>query len=260
MHSTRMRSSSSLLSSPHSPLPAPRPLMLTSSVSGCPELDLSVVASPAPKSERAKLHHRSHAQTARKKDAQMCCTTEQPAEGTVTLEPHFTSHQQPVRVLRQLLECPADPGCTESAGLNSTLALKAELQSLQGAEFNSQRAIQETLRRSERTKNLINTRATEVVNVSRSQHLFTSLVSVSVQKDRLLSQSLHDRALTHPHSQDLRAAHGPSLDIFMSSNMVRQKPLPPNEEPVHDKPKPSSRPAHSTFDLFRRQRRWEGTS
>lgn len=31
----------------------------------------------------------------------------------------------------------------------------------QGAEFNTQKAIQDTLQRSERTKNLINTRATE---------------------------------------------------------------------------------------------------
>ena len=97
---------------------------------------------------------------------------------------------------RQCVELPAaasnqDPDCLERVELNTTLAMKAELQSLQvytvfqknhhrddyqlaycwlsgnlyavlqGSQFNSQKAIQEILKRSERTKNLINTRATE---------------------------------------------------------------------------------------------------
>ncbi|XP_034716762.1 protein phosphatase 1 regulatory subunit 35, partial [Etheostoma cragini] len=152
------------------------------------------------------------------------------------------------------------PGCMERAELNTTLALKAELQSLQGAEFNSQKAVQETLRMSERTKNLINTRATEEVNVSRSQLLFTSLVSVDVQEDQLISQLLQPRLPPHsPPRRGNQEADGPSLLLFMTSDLLRQKPLPLEEEHVNYKPRPSPRPAHSTFDLYKRRRGLEVT-
>ncbi|KAF1395625.1 hypothetical protein PFLUV_G00013540 [Perca fluviatilis] len=166
---------------------------------------------------------------------------------------------------RQWVEPPAavsnpGPGCLERVELNTTLALKAELQSLQGAEFNSQKAVQETLRISERTKNLINTRATEEVNVSRSQVLFTSLVSVDVQEDQLISQLLQPRLPPpSPSCHGNQAANGPSLLLFMTSDLLRQKSLPLEEEPVNYKPHPSPRPAHSTFDLYKRGRGLETT-
>ncbi|KAF0032175.1 hypothetical protein F2P81_014465 [Scophthalmus maximus] len=96
-----------------------------------------------------------------------------------------------------------------------------------------------------------------VVNVSRSRLLFTSLVSVNVQKDQLINQVLQDRLATCPLGHDNKASDGPSLLLFMSSDLLRQKPLPPAGEPVNYKPHPSSRPAHSTFDLCRRRRQWE---
>ncbi|XP_035510546.1 protein phosphatase 1 regulatory subunit 35 [Morone saxatilis] len=147
------------------------------------------------------------------------------------------------------------------AELNTTLALKAELQSLQGVEFNSRKAIQETLQRSKRAKNLINTRATEVVNVSPSQLLFTSLVSVDVQDDQLISQVLQDRLLLAlpPRCHGSKAAASPSLLPFMTSDLFRQKPLSPEEEPVNYKLRPSTRHPQWTFDLYRRQRRCKAT-
>ncbi|XP_075888770.1 protein phosphatase 1 regulatory subunit 35 [Nelusetta ayraudi] len=68
-----------------------------------------------------------------------------------------------------------NPGSLASVELNSTLALKAQLQCLQREYFNKENAVLESLRRSERTKNLINTKASEVVNVARSQLLYNSL-------------------------------------------------------------------------------------
>lgn len=265
---------SSLLSPPPSPPRAPLPIAPSSSLSGHPELDLSVTLSPAAKTGRSQMKP-GQGQTRNTRDRQVYF--EEPVVVTVAPEPHVTlsrdkSHQQPCRGQRRRRgyhhdprpseEPPAaasdqDPVCLERAELNTTLALKAELQSQQGVEFNYQRAIQETLRRSERTKNLINTRATEVVNVSRSRLLFTSLVSVNVQKDQLISQVLQDRLATCPLGHDNKASDGPSLLLFMSSDLLRQKPLPPAGEPVNYKPHPSSRPAHSTFDLCRRRRQWE---
>ncbi|XP_070704471.1 protein phosphatase 1 regulatory subunit 35 [Pempheris klunzingeri] len=289
-----MRSSSSLLSPPPSPHPIPLPLCpSSSSVTHCPELDLSVTLSPAPKSGHTHLkprsvkqqsdqsHQKAHprGQTGRKGNTQVCFA--EPVTVTITPEPHVTLNrhalpQQPIRSQRrrrgryhaptQCEEPPAaaasqDPACLERAELNTTLALKAELQSVQGAEFNAQKAIQETLRRSERTKNLINTRATEVVNVSRSQLLFTSLVSVEVKNDQLLSQAMQDRLLLAPppRCQGTKTTDGPSLLLFKTPDLLRQKPLPREEEPVNYKPCPLTRPTHSTFDLYRRLRRCEAT-
>lgn len=291
-----MRSSASPLSPPPSPNPTPLPFSsFPSSLTGCPELDLSVTLSPAPKTGHAHMKPRPlkkcpqndqselkpcpKGQTGRKGNTQVCF--EEPVVVTVTPEPHITIKgdirpQQPVKtqqrsrknhhVRRQRVEPPAaasnqDPSCLERVELNTTLALKAELQSLQAAEFNSQRAIQETLQRSERTKNLVNSRATEVVNVRRSQLLYTSLVSVDVEEDQLISQVMQDRLLLAPPPQchGNKVAEGPSSLVFMTSDLFRQKPLPPEEEPMDSKPRPSTHPAHSTFDLYRRRRRCEAS-
>ncbi|XP_029945665.1 protein phosphatase 1 regulatory subunit 35 [Salarias fasciatus] len=289
-----MRSVSTLHSPPPSPHPAPLPLTSTSCLTSCPELDLSVTLSPAPKAaqthaksrplrpaqpgNQCQVKPRPRGQTGWKRETQVC--VEEPVIVTVIPEPHICAPpQQQVSsgsrrrrrkelsgALKPSAVPPAaasnqQPGCLERAELNTTLALKAELQSIQAAEFDSQKAVQETLQRSERTKNLINARATEVVNVSRSQQLFTSLVSVDVQEDQLISQVLQDRLLLAPppRCHDNRPSEGPSLLAFITPDLLRQKPLPPEEEPVPCRPRPLPRPAHSTFDLYRRQRCWEAT-
>ncbi|XP_047428724.1 protein phosphatase 1 regulatory subunit 35 [Mugil cephalus] len=281
-----MRSFSTLHSPPPSPHRVPVPLVSSSSsLTCCPELDLSVTLSPAPKHGHGILKPRpleqSHktglsqrrsypqGQTGRKRNTQVCF--EEPVVVTVTPEPHIPVQPRGPRrsrarnhALRHSVETPGsssgtDPGCLERAELNTTLALKGELQSLKEAEFNSQKAVQETLQRSERTKNLINTRATGVVNVSRSQLLFNSLVSVDVQEDQLLGQVLQERLhlAPHPRLHDARGAEGPSHLFFVTPDLLRQKPLPPEDEPVACKLRPTPHPARSTFDLYRRQRRWD---
>ncbi|XP_028267771.1 protein phosphatase 1 regulatory subunit 35 [Parambassis ranga] len=289
-----MRSFSTIHSPPPSPQPTPHPLSSSSSVTCCPELDLSVTHSPITKAGHPQPKPRSlkqsqqtvksqmkpqlHGQSRRKRNAQVCF--KEPLVVTVTPEPHIAPRrsaplQQPMRGQRRsqtrhaprhtvelpVAICSSGPGCLEKAELNTTLALKVELQSLQGAQFDSQRAVQETLQRSERTKNLINARATEVVNVSRSQHLFNSLVSVDVQEHQLISQVLQEKLhlAPPPRSQESQAAEGPTLNFFLTSDLLRQKPLPPEEEPVSCKPSPSPCPVYSTFDLYRRQMCWEVT-
>ncbi|KAG7239899.1 hypothetical protein INR49_028295, partial [Caranx melampygus] len=238
-------SSSSFPSPPPSPDSVPLPFTSSFCLTGCPELDLSVTLSPTPKTSHSQLKPHPQGQTRER------VRFEEPVVVKVTPEPHLRMSrdaplQQPIRgqrksrgfhyvggATKQAVEPPVvasnqDVGRLERVELNTTLALKAELQSLQGAEFNPQKAVQETLQRSERTKNLINSRATEVVNVSRSQLLFTSLVSVEVQKDQLISRMLQDRRLP---------TESPST----------------REELVNYKPKPLPRPNLSNFDLYRRQ-------
>ncbi|TNN63950.1 Adenine phosphoribosyltransferase [Liparis tanakae] len=248
-------SSSSFLSPPPSPHTAPLPLS-SSSLICCPELDLSVTLGSAPKTSHAHFKP-SSLKTGQQRDPSQLKPLPQgprgrgsntrvffqePVDVTVTPQQNRDAPpKQPIRAPRQWLESRGavsnqGPGCLERVGLNTTLALKAELQLLQGAEFNSQKAMQETLRRSERTKNLINTRATEEVNVSRSQVLFNSLVCVDVQEDQLISQMLQHRLQPSCHSN--KVADGPSLLLFMNSDHLRQKPFPLEEEPVNYKPRP----------------------
>ncbi|KAL6101424.1 ppp1r35 [Pungitius sinensis] len=265
--------SSSFLAPSPSPPPAPFPLLSSCSLVHCPELDLSVTLSAPPKtsqthlkpsppkngqqSEQPQTKPRPQGQTGRP------VFFKEPLDVKVTLE-QSTDAPSKHRRSREYHHAPTQwvessgatsyqvPGFLNKMELNSTLALKAELQSLQRAEFNSQKAIEETLRRSERTKNLINTKATEEVNVSRSQLLFTSLVGVDVQEDQLISQVLQHR-LPLPCNGN-KAADGPSLLFFMNSDHLREKPVPLNEEPVNCKPRPSPCPANSAFDLHRRGR------
>uniref|UniRef100_A0A8C7YF44 Protein phosphatase 1 regulatory subunit 35 C-terminal domain-containing protein n=1 Tax=Oryzias sinensis TaxID=183150 RepID=A0A8C7YF44_9TELE len=297
-----------LLSPPQSPSPAPLPLP-SSSVICCPELDLSVTSSPSPN----PLHSEVKPQTksarpqgapGRRKNSKV--TFAEPDVVAGAQRPSVAPALQPGRgrskgrqhARRTSPEPSAsnqDPSCLERAELNTTLALKAELQSLQEAEFDSEKALQETLQKSQRTKNLINARATEgkaelpqsappvhtdpeqragrlqrpascclmafdvcvsvrpVVNISRSQLLFHSLVSVDVQQEQLLSRVLKERL----HLPPTPTAKGPTLLFFKTSSLVHQKPLPQEEELLDSKALPSPRPPRFTFDLYRRQRCWE---
>ncbi|XP_068573585.1 protein phosphatase 1 regulatory subunit 35 [Cebidichthys violaceus] len=251
-------SSSSFLSPTPSPHPAPYPLSSSSPIH-CPELDLSVTLGSAPKtgplkicqqSDQSQLKPFPQGQTGRGTNIQVFF--EEPVDLAVTPEQSRAPRQWVESRGGRLAVSNQDPGFLERVGLNTTLALKAELQSLQGAEFNSQKAVQETLRRSERTKTLINTRATEEVNVSRSQLLFTSLVCVEVKEDQLISQVLQHRLLPPCHGN--KTADGPSLLLFRTSDHLRQKPVLLEEEPVNYKPCPLPCPTCSTFDLHRRGR------
>lgn len=281
----------SILYSPlPSPSPAPDPLPSYSSVMHCPELDLSVTHSPtlktehmeqkpcwlkkSQKSDQLQLKNHPKGQT-EKKNTKM--RFEEPVASKVTPDLHTVPHQQCLRDQGRNLgcyqggRCSVDPstaafvrdsGCLENAELNSTLALKGELMSLQETEFNLQKAIQQTLQKSGRTKTLINARTTEVVNFSRSQHCFNSLVSVSVQEDELLSQVVQARLMLAPRlfcCHDNKTAEVPSLNNFTMSELFRKKPLPQDEELSKSNPFPVASPAGSTFDLYMRQRCWEAT-
>lgn len=141
------------------------------------------------------------------------------------------------------------------------LHLEAKLQSLQGEEFNPQRAVEQALQKEQRTKNLINTRVSEGVNIPRGQLLFTSLVSTDVEEEELISQVMQDKLLLAlpPRCHDSRDAVAPLLPPFTTPHLLRQKPLPTEEEPPRCRPCPAPRPDHTVFDLYRRHACWEAT-
>ncbi|XP_054623322.1 protein phosphatase 1 regulatory subunit 35 [Dunckerocampus dactyliophorus] len=244
-----------------------------SSTSCCPELDPSAAARPP-----------SRKQTRRKRNAKVSFREsvvvkvipepQMPPNGDALPQQSTTNQRKPRGCLqnpsrgapKQRAELPAvlpyeHPGGLEDVELNSTLAVKAELVALQGAEFNSQKAVKETFEKLEHTKKQINSRATRGINVARSRTLFSSLVSVDVPESELMSRVFKDRLLLGPppRSREGTSTGSPSHLVFLPSDLFRQKPLPPEEEPFGSESCPAPRAASSTFDLYRRQRRWEAS-
>uniref|UniRef100_A0A3P9L8Y4 Protein phosphatase 1 regulatory subunit 35 C-terminal domain-containing protein n=1 Tax=Oryzias latipes TaxID=8090 RepID=A0A3P9L8Y4_ORYLA len=235
-----------LLSPPQSPSPAPLPLP-SSSVICCPELDLSVTSSPA----LNPLHTEVKPQT---KSARPQGAPGRRKNSKVTTPVLRFGMRR--KTENQFLFCFQRLSCCYTI---MTELVTMVTVALQEAEFDSEKALQETLQKSERTKNLINARATEVVNISRSQLLFHSLVSVDVQQEQLLSRVLKERLHLPPTAScpPTPTAEGPTLLFFKTSSLVHQKPLPQEEGLLDSKAVPSPRPPRFTFDLYRRQRCWE---
>ncbi|KAG9269427.1 protein phosphatase 1 regulatory subunit 35 [Astyanax mexicanus] len=150
----------------------------------------------------------------------------------------------------------------EGAELNTTLALKAEIQKLEEAEFDPNEAVREKLQRSTLTQEYIRARASEALNFPRSQNLYQGLVSVSLSHDEIINQVLQDRpslALpTASFKSRPRSAEGPDLLTFYSPQLLfREMPLLPGDQIPLPRLRPEPRPAHTTFHLHQRHRQWE---
>ncbi|TNM94293.1 hypothetical protein fugu_002469 [Takifugu bimaculatus] len=261
-------------SPPPSPLPFSHSKILPfcstlTFVSQSPELDLSTTLSPS--STPVKSSTRTEGEqgvksttSGRRKTSQLCF-----AQPVATLEPVLTPDTLPQRsngaqknkhhhrVPRQCIFTPTEVAdhSLEEIRLNSTLALKKELQLLQETEFNSQKAIKETLQTSERTKVLMNIRTTDVVNLSRSQLLYNSLVNVDIQKDQFISQAVQERLplAPHPCCHSNKEGDSPSHLIFLTPHLMRQQPFSSEEGTANSKLCPLPHSSHSAFDLYRRQ-------
>ncbi|XP_030196928.1 arp2/3 complex-activating protein rickA isoform X2 [Gadus morhua] len=157
-------------SSSSSPLPPPLPLSSSSSPPLCPELDLSLPLSHwDPRTNRkvpqepvlitvtkettepSNLLRNSHSHRKKTKSLSSTVHRHGRADKLEAGTPPSLSNEK--------------PGCVnslEGAEINTSLAFRAELLALQAAEFNSQKAVQETLQKSTRTKNTINSKVTQV--------------------------------------------------------------------------------------------------
>ncbi|XP_066578463.1 protein phosphatase 1 regulatory subunit 35 [Amia ocellicauda] len=150
---------------------------------------------------------------------------------------------------------------TEGPQLNTVLALGAELRGMTEAEFDPERAVLQRLRESTQSRNNIESRATEALNIPRSQQLFHALVSVRVSEDQLLSAAAKERLLPPPppRCQGTKdAAEGPDLLTFYNPcELLRETPCLPGDGLTLPRPRALPRPAHATFDLYHRHRQWE---
>ncbi|MBN3318058.1 PPR35 phosphatase, partial [Atractosteus spatula] len=170
-------------------------------------------------------------------------------------------HQEKQAVRETPLDC--QPGVlAEGPELNTTLAVGVELRGVAEAEFDPKRAVQDQLRKSAHRKNAIEIRATEGVNIPRSQQLYRALVSVSVPEDELISEAVKERLLLAPppraHGNKESPPEGPDLLHFYSpSELLRETPFLPGEGVTLPRPRPVPRPSQATFDLYHKHRQWE---
>lgn len=268
--------------SPLPPLPQPLPLSpITSCLSHCPLLDLSITADPAPKPRPLqhkpilqKPHTTKPCPQRKPKGKHVAKVRFEPAVAIVTPEPRPVtpplSQQQPIRGQwrtgriheTQLSNQETDPAaitnelpeCPDGVELNTTLALKAGLQSLQEAQWDSVKAVKQTLDKNQRTQALINSRATAGVSFPRSAQLYSSLVSVQVPESHVIREAALQRIPLAPAPKaPPPPSSGPSL-LPLTSDLYHQKPLPlsePGPAPCL-KPRPHSAP----FSLYQRQLRW----
>lgn len=91
-----------------------------------------------------------------------------------------------------------------------------------------------------------------VVNISRSQLLYNSLVNVDIQKDQFISQAVQERLLLAPVTSN-KEGDSPSHLIFLTPHLMREQPFPSEEETANSKLCPLPHSSHSAFDLYRRQ-------
>ncbi|XP_072552914.1 protein phosphatase 1 regulatory subunit 35 isoform X2 [Salminus brasiliensis] len=156
----------------------------------------------------------------------------------------------------------SDGQLEEGAVLNTTLALKAEIQKLQEEEFDSQKAVRQKLQNSPLTQEYIRAKAAEGLNFPRSQHLYRALVSVNLSHDEIISQVLQDRpALAPPtaiYKFRSRPAEGPDLLTFYSpQQLFRETPMLPSDQVPLPRLRPEPSPTHTTFHLHQHHRQWE---
>ncbi|KAL1249176.1 hypothetical protein QQF64_020181 [Cirrhinus molitorella] len=233
----------------------------------CPDLDLSVTLTPERPAERRHRQVRFNVSPQRSGHSE-----KDPAVITVIPEPrnHRSTARKPQNKEKRGRE--SDDGSVrmasgelaDGAELNTTLALKAELQEVENQVFDPERAVKDRLQSSSLTKNHISSKAAEGLNFPRSQHLYRALVSVSLSRDQLISQALQDRPAMAPPtasqtnkfpSQPLEAPD--LLPFYSPDKLLRETPGLPGDRIPLPRPQPVPRPAHTTFHLHHRHKLWE---
>ncbi|XP_053498886.1 protein phosphatase 1 regulatory subunit 35 isoform X2 [Ictalurus furcatus] len=237
--------------------PAPAPLQ-------CPELDLSLTLTPERPGHSAVALKRGNMRTRPRQPPVTMAITQHYSNQSAAEKQHRKGKQGPHTGEQGGVSAQSDGQVTEGVWLNTTLALKAELQQLEEAEFNFKKAVQERLQNSTTVQECVRTRAAEGLNFPRSHHLYRALVSVSLSHDELIAEALRDRpALALPTASHHTKSHsppaeGPDLLFFYEPHcVVRETPLLPGNRIPLPHLRPAPRPAHTTFHLLQRHRQWE---
>ncbi|XP_060710595.1 protein phosphatase 1 regulatory subunit 35 isoform X1 [Hemiscyllium ocellatum] len=145
---------------------------------------------------------------------------------------------------------------------NTTLALGQELQQLRKAGFDAKKAAAEQLKRSSVTRNCVEGKVSEGLNVPKDQQRYKGLVSLEVPVDEVLSVAAQEKMLLvkpRPESKkQVTEMEAPDLMMFYDPlELLTETPYLSVEGLPDLKVQPQPKPAASSFDLFRKLKQWE---
>ncbi|XP_039603068.1 protein phosphatase 1 regulatory subunit 35 isoform X2 [Polypterus senegalus] len=146
--------------------------------------------------------------------------------------------------------------------LNTTLALGEELKCVSELGFDSKKAVQEHLKKSSVTRNAVEGRITEALNIPREQHMFRALVSVTVPADQVLNNAEREKmSMVPPYRSESRKpvpTESPDLMTFYNpTELLTETPYIPREGLPPLKTVTRHRPSNTVFDLYRKKKQWE---
>uniref|UniRef100_UPI00398EDB7F protein phosphatase 1 regulatory subunit 35 n=1 Tax=Pristiophorus japonicus TaxID=55135 RepID=UPI00398EDB7F len=144
---------------------------------------------------------------------------------------------------------------------NTTLALGQELQQLKEAGFDPKRAAAERLKRSSLTRQCVEGKVAEGLNVPKDLQRYRGLVSLEVPVADVLSTAVQEKMLlVKPRAENKKVVgmEAPDLMMFYNpSELLSETPYLAVEGLPALKVQAQPRLAASPFDLYRKLKQWE---
>ncbi|XP_078389996.1 protein phosphatase 1 regulatory subunit 35 [Cetorhinus maximus] len=144
---------------------------------------------------------------------------------------------------------------------NTTLALGQELQQLRETGFDARRAASEQLKRSSVTRQCVEGKVTEGLNVPKDLQRYKGLVSLEVPVDEVLSVAVQEKMLlVKPRAENKKVVGMEAPDLMMFYDpleLLTETPYLSVEGLPALKVQAQPKPAASPFDLYRKLKQWE---
>ncbi|XP_029437047.1 protein phosphatase 1 regulatory subunit 35 isoform X2 [Rhinatrema bivittatum] len=152
-------------------------------------------------------------------------------------------------------------GSLSSPEYNTSLALGQEM--LEAAEkgFDARKAVADQLRKSSVTRQCVDGKVAEGMNIPREKQLFQGLVSLQVPTEDVLSSAVQEKlslVRPRPDAKKDSSSDGPDLLMFYDPlELFWESPCLGMEVPPSTPRRPRAKPRVSAFDMFRKLQQWE---
>ncbi|XP_069501002.1 protein phosphatase 1 regulatory subunit 35 [Ambystoma mexicanum] len=143
---------------------------------------------------------------------------------------------------------------------NTSLALGQEMMNATEKGFDMKRAVEEQLKKSFVTRQSVDGKVAEGMNIPKDQQLFQGLVSLDVSVEQVLSTAVQKINLAKPRSDskkenvteapDLMMFYNPA-EVFWEKPYLAADTLPPLKHQARVKPR------HTAFDMYRKLQEWD---
>ncbi|XP_069775923.1 protein phosphatase 1 regulatory subunit 35 [Narcine bancroftii] len=164
------------------------------------------------------------------------------------------------------VEPPRRLGATEDhplavPGLNTTLALQQELQQLKEEGFDARKAAADRLGRSSVTRQCVEGKVSEGLNVPKDLQRYKGLVSLEVPVDKVLNLAIQEKmSLVKTRADNKKhpaGAESPDLTVFCQvSDLLNEVPHLAVDGLPTLKVQPQPKPAVSAFNLYQKLKQW----